>query len=98
MLYTILLLFAWPFDHFALLSILKYYSARYRLSGQVTKVSLRQSDSLIAIYPLVVLLLVCQTSLPLGYVKIILSIGGTLSYSCKDIAKLLSTLNANMLF
>ena len=50
-LYTILLLFAWLFDQIAMFSIQNYSSAGYHLSEQVTEVSLRQSDSLIALYP-----------------------------------------------
>ena len=50
-LYAILLLFAWFFDQFTIFSIKTFSSARYHLFGQVTEASLRQSDSLIALYP-----------------------------------------------
>ena len=45
------LLFAWSFDQFAIFSITNFSSARYHLSGQVAEASLKQSDSLIALYP-----------------------------------------------
>ena len=54
MLYTILLLFAWLFDQFAIFS-----STGYNLSGQVTEASLRPHDSLVALYPFFVFFLVC---------------------------------------
>ena len=50
-LYAILMLFAWSFDQFATFSIKIFSSAGYHLSGQVKEASLRQSDSLIALYP-----------------------------------------------
>ena len=52
-----------------------YSSAEYHLSGQVIEASLRQSDSLIAAYIILVLFSVCQTSLPSGQVKKSLGIG-----------------------
>ena len=51
MLYAILLLFAWYFDLFTIFFIKTCSSARYHLSGQMTEVSLRQSDSLTVLYP-----------------------------------------------
>ena len=50
-LYAILLLFAWFFYQFTTFSIKTFSSTRYYLSGQVTEASLRQSDSLVALYP-----------------------------------------------
>ena len=49
--YAILILFARSFDQFTLFSVKTFFNARYHLSGQVTEASLRQSDSLIALYP-----------------------------------------------
>ena len=49
-LYAILLLFAWSFDQFTTFSIKTSSSAGYHLSGQVTKVSFGQSNSLVALY------------------------------------------------
>ena len=51
MIYAILMLFSRSFDQFTLFSVNTYFSARYHLSGQVTEVSLGQSNSLIALYP-----------------------------------------------
>ena len=59
MLQPSLLLFIWSFGYFTLYSRLNYSSASYHLSGQVIQVSLRQSDSLIALYPLFILFLDC---------------------------------------
>ena len=66
MLYAILLLFAGSFDQFTIFSIKTFSSARYHLSGQVTEVSLRQSNSLIALYPFCMFCFGLLTSLPLG--------------------------------
>ena len=68
---NICMIIAWSFDHLAVFSILIYSSAGYYLSGQVIEVSFRLSDSLVALYLLHVLLLVCQTSLSLDSVKTI---------------------------
>ena len=48
------MLFARSFDQFPLFSERTFSSARYHLSGQVTETSLRQSNSLVALYPLFV--------------------------------------------
>ena len=50
-LYAIPMLFARSFDQFTLFSIKTFSIARYHLSEQVTEASVRQSDSLIALYP-----------------------------------------------
>ena len=54
-LYANLMLFARFFDQFTLFSVKTFFSARHHLSGQVTEVSLGQSDSLVALYTFFVL-------------------------------------------
>ena len=66
MLYAIMLLFAWFFDQSAIFSIYIFSSAGYYLSKQVTELSLRQRDSLIALYLFFVFFSVCWASLPFG--------------------------------
>ena len=51
MLYAILMLLTRFFVQFTLFSVRTFFTARYHLSGQATKVSLGQRDSLIALYP-----------------------------------------------
>ena len=73
-LYTILLLFAQSFNLFVIFFIQNYSNVGYYLSRQVIEGSLKQSDILIPLYPLLVLFWVSQTNLLSCQAKLSLSV------------------------